>query len=193
MASSLRAAGRQSTFLSVKCLGMLLTHCSRAVHPVWWQVLSDWRAVVLGMLGAAGRALSFRYCSILSCLSALQMCILDGNAYDAKCLEAGQERDEDLEACSLLINNKQQALLVPSAIASHSPTAKVIVQLTVCCASSAVPHPWSADRSMHAVLDAGSTCRCSRGLGCCQLDWGRAGPSSTTVSSKSRPIWLSVM
>ena len=59
------------------------------------------------------------------------MCILDGNAYDAKCLEAGQERDEDLEACSLLINNKQQALLVPSAIASHSPTAKVIVQLTV--------------------------------------------------------------
>ena len=60
-----------------------------------------------------------------------QMCILDGNAYDAKCLEAGQERDEDLEACSLLINNKQQALLVPSAIASHSPTAKVIVQLTV--------------------------------------------------------------
>ena len=61
----------------------------------------------------------------------LQMSILDGNAYDAKCLEAGQERDEDLEACSLLINNKQQALLVPSAIASHSPTAKVIVQLTV--------------------------------------------------------------
>ncbi|CAL5229988.1 g13422 [Coccomyxa viridis] len=60
----------------------------------------------------------------------LEMSILDGNAYDAKCLEAGQERDEDLEACSLLINNKQQALLVPSAIASHSPTAKVIVQLT---------------------------------------------------------------
>ena len=65
------------------------------------------------------------------------MCILDGNAYDAKCLEAGQERDEDLEACSLLINNKQQALLVPSAVASHSPTAKVIVQLTV---SLALPH-----------------------------------------------------
>ena len=66
------------------------------------------------------------------------MCILDGNAYDAKCLEAGQERDEDLEACSLLINNKQQALLVPSAVASHSPTAKVIVQLTVRAALSTV-------------------------------------------------------
>lgn len=34
------------------------------------------------------------------------MCILDGNAYDAKCLEAGQEREEDLDGCSLLLNNK---------------------------------------------------------------------------------------
>jgi hypothetical protein len=72
------------------------------------------------------------------------MCILDGNAYDAKCLEAGQERDEDLEACSLLINNKQQALLVPSAVASHSPTAKVIVQLTVRAALEHSTH--SADQ-----------------------------------------------
>jgi len=70
------------------------------------------------------------------------MCILDGNAYDAKCLEAGQERDEDLEACSLLINNKQQALLVPSAVASHSPTAKVVVQLAVRSLSGPGPyHP----------------------------------------------------
>ena len=69
--------------------------------------------------------------------------ILDGNAYDAKCLEAGQERDEDLEACSLLINNKQQALLVPSAVASHSPTAKVIVQLTV---RAALKHSTHASR-----------------------------------------------
>lgn len=38
----------------------------------------------------------------------LQMCILDGNAYDAKCLEAGQEREEDLDGCSLLLNNKVQ-------------------------------------------------------------------------------------
>lgn len=36
------------------------------------------------------------------------MCILDGNAYDAKCLEAGQEREEDLDGCSLLLNNKVQ-------------------------------------------------------------------------------------
>lgn len=41
--------------------------------------------------------------SVTSCM---QMCILDGNAYDAKCLEAGQEREEDLDGCSLLLNNK---------------------------------------------------------------------------------------
>jgi hypothetical protein len=39
------------------------------------------------------------------------MCVLDGNAYDAKVTEAGEERDEDLEACALLLNNKAQALL----------------------------------------------------------------------------------
>ncbi len=61
----------------------------------------------------------------------MQMAILDGNAYDAKCLEAGQERDEDLEACSLLHNNKQQALLVPSGAAGHNAQAKVVVQLAV--------------------------------------------------------------
>lgn len=41
----------------------------------------------------------------------LQMCILDGNAYDAKCLEAGQEREEDLDGCALLLNNKVQLTL----------------------------------------------------------------------------------
>ena len=61
----------------------------------------------------------------------MQMCILDGNAYDAKCLEAGQERDEDLDACSLLVNNKMQPLLSPSGAASHNPQSKVVVQLTV--------------------------------------------------------------
>eukprot|EP00884_Botryococcus_braunii_P005248 jgi/Botrbrau1/14724/Bobra.0108s0071.2 len=59
----------------------------------------------------------------------LEMCILDGNAYDAKCLEAGQERDEDLDACSLLSNNKMQPLLTPGSAASHNSQSKVIVQL----------------------------------------------------------------
>ena len=81
------------------------------------------------------------------------MCILDGNAYDAKCLEAGQERDKDLEACSLLINNKQQALLVPSAVASHSPTAKVIVQLTV---RAALKHRTYPADQLHRAAESSS-------------------------------------
>jgi hypothetical protein len=60
-----------------------------------------------------------------------QMCVLDGNAYDAKCLEAGQERDDDLDACSLLVNNKGQPLLQPMGAATHSETHKVIVPLVV--------------------------------------------------------------
>lgn len=40
------------------------------------------------------------------------MCVLDGNAYDNKVVEAGEEREEDLEACALLLNNKAQALLM---------------------------------------------------------------------------------
>lgn len=35
-----------------------------------------------------------------------QISILDGNSYDAKCLEAGHEREEDLQSCLLLENNK---------------------------------------------------------------------------------------
>ncbi|KAK9831959.1 hypothetical protein WJX81_003135 [Elliptochloris bilobata] len=60
----------------------------------------------------------------------LEMCVLDGNSYDAKCLEAGQERDDDLDACSLLINNKQQPLLVPGSGGVHSAAQKVIVGLS---------------------------------------------------------------
>ena len=59
------------------------------------------------------------------------MCILDGNTYDAKCLEAGQERDEDLDACSLLVNNKMTPLLAPAGAAAHNAQHKVVVQLTV--------------------------------------------------------------
>jgi hypothetical protein len=60
-----------------------------------------------------------------------QMCILDGNAYDAKCLEAGVERDDDLDSCSLLLNNKSTPLLQPGGSGSHTPDNKVLVQLSV--------------------------------------------------------------
>jgi hypothetical protein len=60
----------------------------------------------------------------------LEMCILDGNAYDAKCLEAGVERDDDLDSCSLLLNNKSTPLLQPGGSGSHTPDNKVLVQLS---------------------------------------------------------------
>lgn len=61
----------------------------------------------------------------------LQMCILDGNAYDAKCLEAGVERDDDLDSCSLLLNNKTTPLLQPGGSGAHTNDHKVLVQLSV--------------------------------------------------------------
>ena len=38
-------------------------------------------------------------------------CVLDGNAYDARCVEAGAEREGDLDACALLLNNRGAPLL----------------------------------------------------------------------------------
>ena len=90
------------------------------------------------------------------------MAVLDGNAYDAKCLEAGHERDEDLESCSLLINNKGTALLQPGASASHSLQHKVVVQLQVRPppASSALRPDRRADQAI-GKIDR----RADRGMG----------------------------
>uniref|UniRef100_A0A1D1ZYM3 CSE family protein n=1 Tax=Auxenochlorella protothecoides TaxID=3075 RepID=A0A1D1ZYM3_AUXPR len=60
----------------------------------------------------------------------LEMCILDGNQYDAKCVDAGEERGDDLEACALLLNNKAQPLLLAGAGGSHSASSRVLVPLT---------------------------------------------------------------
>lgn len=59
----------------------------------WLEVAFAWQAVMIHDLHPVAPTI-------------VQMCILDGNAYDVKCLEAGLERDEDLDACSLLLNNK---------------------------------------------------------------------------------------
>lgn len=40
-----------------------------------------------------------------------QMCVLDGNLYDAKVAEAGEEREDDLDAAVLPLNNKASPLL----------------------------------------------------------------------------------
>ncbi len=61
--------------------------------------------------------------------------MLDGNSYDAMSLEAGQERDDDLDACSLLINNKNQPLLALGSGGIHSASQKVVVGLSVCASA----------------------------------------------------------
>ena len=68
----------------------------------------------------------------------LQMCILDGNAYDAKCLEAGTEREEDLDGCSLLLNNKVYTMCLQVFSIICIPMQQV-AQLTF-CANTSVPH-----------------------------------------------------
>lgn len=49
---------------------------------------------------------------------AVELAILDGNAYDARCLEAGAERGADLDAAALLHNNRGAPLLATGGAAA---------------------------------------------------------------------------
>ncbi|KAK9793199.1 hypothetical protein WJX73_002582 [Symbiochloris irregularis] len=61
----------------------------------------------------------------------LEMSILDGNAYDTKCTETGSEHDDDLDACSLFVNNRTQPLLAPgTAAAANNSSSRVVAPLT---------------------------------------------------------------
>lgn len=60
----------------------------------------------------------------------LELCILDGNAYDARCSERpGEDIGNDVDTCTLLLNNKASALLVPGPGGSQSADNKVTVPL----------------------------------------------------------------
>ena len=97
----------------------------------------------------------------------LEVLVLDGNAYDARCAEAGAEREGDLAACALLLNNRGAPLLAfgggaaaaaagaagagapapqlaPSVGvggASHAPDGRVLLPLGRNCAGGAAPLP----------------------------------------------------
>ena len=58
-----------------------------------------------------------------------QMSVLDGNAYDAKCLESGEERCDDLDSAALLLNNKAQPLLMPGTGGAHNASNRVVMQV----------------------------------------------------------------
>ncbi len=59
------------------------------------------------------------------------MLVLDGNAYDAKCLEIGAERDGELDSCALVLNNKQAPLLAAGPSATYTDHHRVVVQVAV--------------------------------------------------------------
>lgn len=62
---------------------------------------------------------------------ALELCILDGNLYDARCSERpGEDLGNDLESCTLVLNNKASALLVPGPGGSLNSENKVVVPIT---------------------------------------------------------------
>ncbi|KDD74797.1 hypothetical protein H632_c1067p1, partial [Helicosporidium sp. ATCC 50920] len=68
----------------------------------------------------------------------LELCILDGNAYDTRCGEGGGETDaEELAACALLLNNKASPLLLCGPGATHDAQARVTLPLSG--GSSALP------------------------------------------------------
>ena len=70
-------------------------------------------------------------CTRVLMLVLVQMSILDGNLYDTRSQEAGQELEDDLEASQLLLNNRQQPLLIAGGAGQHTSTGKVVVQLSV--------------------------------------------------------------
>ena len=100
----------------------------------------------------------------------LQMSILDGNLYDTRFQEAGQELDDDLEASQLLQNNRQQPLLGPGGVGQHTSTGKVLVQLSV------RPFSCAAERAAAA----------SQLLGRPALSW----PPVTRASTAVQPLDL---
>lgn len=59
----------------------------------------------------------------------VQMCILDGKAFQAL-QDAGREQyEEDVESCVIPLNNQGKELLVPGRGASHNEDKWVVVQL----------------------------------------------------------------
>ena len=60
----------------------------------------------------------------------LELCILDGNLYDNRCAERpGEDLGYDLDTCTLVLNNKASALLVPGPGGTLNSENKVVVPL----------------------------------------------------------------
>ena len=98
---------------------------------------------------------------------AAQVCILDGNKYNARCREVGEQRLEILEECEVLHNQKRDPLLHSSACKNdyHHPQA---------CASP--PLPFFCSRLC---------CLCSL-----ELSRDRSQTGAQTAPGVSRATWV---
>ena len=62
-----------------------------------------------------------------ACLT-LQLCILDGNKYNSRCREMGEQRMEILDECEVLKNQKGEPLMVAGGVANSIESPQVVLK-----------------------------------------------------------------
>ena len=72
----------------------------------------------------------FCTCEIMpthACLT-LQLCILDGNKFNSRCREIGEQRMEILDECEVLKNQKGEPLMVAGGVANSIESPQVVLK-----------------------------------------------------------------
>ena len=62
-----------------------------------------------------------------ACLT-LQLCILDGNKFNSRCREIGEQRMEVLDECEVLKNQKGEPLMVAGGVANSIESPQVVLK-----------------------------------------------------------------
>ncbi len=58
----------------------------------------------------------------------LQLCILDGNKFNSRCREIGEQRMEILDECEVLKNQKGEPLMVAGGVANSNESPQVVLK-----------------------------------------------------------------
>lgn len=58
----------------------------------------------------------------------LQLCILDGNKFNSRCREMGEQRMEILDECEVLKNQKGEPLMVAGGVANSIESPQVVLK-----------------------------------------------------------------
>ena len=70
-------------------------------------------------------------CDVHSCtyhIHVVQLCILDGNKFNSRCREMGEQRMEILDECEVLKNQKGEPLMIAGGTASSTETPQVALK-----------------------------------------------------------------